>query len=169
MDEDKDKFEMVWISSHITLRPPAWEADGSFDSRLPLDVFIRVMDFTDEDTSAMLGLTSKVLRHEWLKHPWVGRYVIIGTMPDGGDGFLALDSESGRPFKIVLSPLKCLAYNDEDAYKKREEEVKHLLYRLPYYCVERGYLYYTSATVREHGFEFTVLLMDDAPNVSVKA
>ncbi len=117
-DELKDKFETGLKLIMHYLAPPASEGNGFFGARLPLDVFFRVMEFTDEETSVMLGWTSKALRHEWLKHPWIGPYVVAGPSPDG-NGFLAREGRTRRPCKISLSPFNCLAYTDEAAIHDR--------------------------------------------------
>ncbi len=93
-------------------------------------------DFTDEDTSAALGLASKALRHEWLKHlGLVPYYVVVGPSPVGA-GFLAREGKTGRPFKISLFPFDCLAYTDEAAILDRRGGKKYLVFRKPDFFVD---------------------------------
>ncbi|KLO05612.1 hypothetical protein SCHPADRAFT_946769 [Schizopora paradoxa] len=141
------------------LSPVAANGGNSFDACLPLDAFLRIMDFTDKSTSTALARTAKALRLEWLKHPWIGPFLVSG--PSANDGFFAHFEKTGQPFKIIMRPFRCLPYMDDDAKVERREEVKYVVYRLPFRYIDyTRFSYFHMQGVPEferiHGYELQV-------------
>ncbi|KLO05611.1 hypothetical protein SCHPADRAFT_1002812 [Schizopora paradoxa] len=140
---------------------PIASSGGFLSARLPLDSFIRIMDFTDKSTSAALGMTSKALRHEYLRYPWIGPFIVTGLCPND-EGFFARLGKTGRPFKITMRPFECLPYLDRAAVFRRLEDVKYVVYRLPFGFIDESYCnvsHFASETPdfsRVHGYEIHV-------------
>ncbi|KLO05593.1 hypothetical protein SCHPADRAFT_720078 [Schizopora paradoxa] len=144
---------------HLT--PIAIDGGCFFRARLPLDIFIRIRDFADEETCAALGMTSKTLRLEHLKHPWIGPYVMTNASRDD-DGFYARHEETGRRYKITIQPFPCLPYLDYDAIEDRQMNEKYVIYRLPFKFLDQSYSMYRSYGLdapqfkKIHGYEVLV-------------
>ncbi|KLO08701.1 hypothetical protein SCHPADRAFT_944251 [Schizopora paradoxa] len=113
------------------LSPIAANGGALLGSRLSMDIFVRIMDFTNERTSAALGRTSKALRVEWLKHPWIGPFVITGPSQDD-DELLAQLGKTGQAIKLTMRPFDCLSHLDTDAIRKRRFEAAYVVYRMPF-------------------------------------
>ncbi len=62
-DREKMTEGLKLIMHYLPLR--ATEGNTSSNRRIPLDVFLRIMDFSDPETKTTLGQTSKILRYAW--------------------------------------------------------------------------------------------------------
>ncbi|KLO05610.1 hypothetical protein SCHPADRAFT_933537 [Schizopora paradoxa] len=174
-DALKRKFdEGVEFLMHY-LSPIAVDGGVFMKARLPMDVFLRIMDFTDQTTSVMLGRTSKALRYEWVRHPWIGPFLISGSA-SGENEFSALLGTTGQPFKITVHPYECLRILDSKAIYKRIEEKKYHVYRLPFRFVDEsdyrrrhGYFKHSGFPdfARIHAYEIQVEKADDGSFVSL--
>jgi len=83
-DDRKFKQGLRLIAHYFP--PPCAEGGTYFNSRLPLDVFVRVLEFADAGTALSLGRTSKALRLEWLKRPTIGPYTLLSASASAPDG-----------------------------------------------------------------------------------
>lgn len=141
------------------LSPIAADGGNSFDASLPMDAFLRIMDFTDKSTTATLAKTAKALRLEWLKHPWIGPFLVSG--PSTEDGFYVHFEKTGQPFKITIHPFRCLPHLNVDAIGERREAVKYVVYRLPFRFIDHTrfnffHMQGVPEFERVHGYELQV-------------
>jgi len=134
-DDKKFKQGLRLIAHYFP--PPCAEGGAYFTSRLPLDIFVRVLEFADAGTALSVGRTSKALRLEWLKRPAIGPYTLLSASAPDGE-FVAQAHSSGKeevhaPVKLFIQLPTCRSFGDSDSecysYPGRNERITHKVYR----------------------------------------